>query len=363
MTGKMKGFGIIEPCVEVGWIEKDIPQIDYYDALMRPVIVAPCTSDTHGSLQCTPECAGPKGRILGHEVVARVVEIGGGVKDFKVGDIVLVPAATPNYRALECQDNIAQHAGGIMQGMVMSTGIDGCFAEYFVCKDIDCNAALIPDGITLEQAVLTGDMVTTGFHGAELADVKFGDTVVVIGIGPVGLMSIAGSALRGAGTILGVGHRDITKRLAIEYGAEAIIDYKNGDIVEQVLDFTGGRLVDKVIVTGGGERNIAAGMRMLKANGIVVNLEGMYNELKVPALDSMMWCAHKTLTGGICPGGRRRMERLFDVIKSGRVDPAKMITQRLYGFEAIKDGFELMMDPKPADVVKPVVYIEKLERE
>jgi threonine dehydrogenase-like Zn-dependent dehydrogenase len=358
MKGRMKGFGIIEPCVKVGWMEKDIPEIGYLDALLKPVVVAPCTSDTHGSLQCTPECAGPKGRILGHEVVAEIVEVGRGAKDFKPGDIVAIPAATPNYRAIECQDNIAQHAGGMMQGMVLSTGIDGCFAEYFTVPDIDNNAAFIPKGVSIEQAVLTGDMVTTGFHGAELADIKFGDTVVVIGIGPVGLMAVAGSALRGAGTIIGVGHRSLTKTLAREYGASVIVDYKDGDIFKQVMDVTGGRLVDKVIVTGGGQSRIALAMRMLKPNGIVVNLEGMYEELRVPAMDSMMWCAHKTLTGGICPGGRRRMERLFDIIKSGRVDPARMITQTLHGMEGIEEGFNLMMDPKPADVVKPIVYID-----
>lgn len=245
-----------------------------------------------------------------------------------------------------------------MQGMVLSTGMDGCFAEYFVCPDIDNNGAFIPEGVTLEQAVMTGDMITTGFHGAELAKIEFGDTVVVIGIGPVGLMSIAGAALRGAGTIIGVAHRELTKMLAREYGASTIIDYKDGDICSQIMDFAHGRFVDKVIVTGGGQKNISVALKMLKPNGIVVNLEGMYDTLEVPALDSMMWCAHKTLTGGICPGGRRRMERLFDIIKSGRVDPAKMITQRLYGMDAIEKGFNLMLDPKPLDVVKPVVYVD-----
>lgn len=358
MQGKMKGFGIIEPLVEVNWMEKDIPQIGYYDALVSPVILSPCTSDTHGSMQCTPECAGPKGRILGHEVVGRIVEVGEGVKDYKVGEVVLIPAATPDYRALECQDNIAQHAHGPLQGMVLSTGIDGAFAEYFVCPDVDNNAARIPEGVTLEQAVMVGDMVTTGFHGAELARVGFGDTVVVIGIGPVGLMSIAGSALRGAGTIIGVGRRELTKKLAREYGASYIVDYTDGDIVEQVLKLTDGRSVDSVIVTGGGQQQISAALRMLKPNGVVANLEGMYEQLEVPAWDSVMWCAHKTLTGGICPGGRRRMERLLNIIKSGRLDPSKMITHRLYGLDKIAEGFNMMMDPKPADVVKPVIYVE-----
>ncbi len=359
MKGKMKGFGIIEPCVKVGWMEKDIPEIGYYDALMKPVMLAPCTSDCHGSLQCAPELAGPAGRILGHEVVAEVVEVGEGVKDFKPGDIVAVPAATPDYRAIECQDNIAQHAHGALQGMVLSTGIDGTFAEYFRCPDIDNNAAFIPEGVTLEQAVLVGDMVTTGFHGAELADIKFGDTVVVIGIGPVGLMCVAGAGLRGAGTIIGIGRRQITRDMAIEYGASHTIDYTEGDIVKQVMDYTGGKLVDSVIITGGGQGKIAEALRMLKPNGIVANLEGMYDELHVPAWDSIMWCAHKTLTGGLCPGGRRRMERLFDIIKSGRVDPSKMITHKLYGFESIEEGFNMMMDPKSDEVVKPIIYLTK----
>lgn len=357
MEGIMKGFGIIEPCVKVDWMEKEIPQIGYYDALMRPVMLAPCTSDCHASLQCTPELASPKGRILGHEVVAEIVEVGAGVKDFKPGDIVAVPAATPDYRALECQDNIAQHAHGPLQGMVLSTGIDGAFAEYFRVPDVDNNAAFIPAGISLEQAVLTGDMVTTGFHGAELADISFGDTVVVIGIGPVGLMSVAGAGLRGAGTIIGVGRRKLTRKLALEYGASHTINYTEGDIFEQVMDYTNGKPVDSVIITGGGQGQIATALRMVKANGTVANLEGMYEELRVPAMDSIMWCAHKKLTGGLCPGGRRRMERLFDIIASGRVDPAKMITQKLHGFGAIEEGFNMMMDPKSEEVVKPVIYI------
>lgn len=357
MDGIMKGFGIIEPCVKVDWMEKPIPQVGYYDALMKPVLLAPCTSDVHGSIQCAPELAGPAGRILGHEVVAEIVEVGAGVKDFKPGDIVAVPAVTPDYRAIECQDNIAQHAHGALQGMVLSTGIDGCFAEYFLCPDVDNNAAFIPAGVSMEQAALTGDMVTTGFHGAEMANIEFGDTVVVIGIGPVGLMSVVGAGLRGAGTIIGIGRRKITREMAVDFGAAHTIDYTEGDIVKQVLDYTNGRLVDKVIITGGGQSKIADAMRMLKPNGIVANLEGMYDKLEVPALDSMMWCAHKTLTGGLCPGGRRRMERLFDIIKSGRVDPAKMITHKLQGLDSVKVGFDLMTDPKSEGVVKPIIYV------
>lgn len=94
-------------------------------------------------------------------------------------------------------------------------------------------------------------MVTTGFSGVEGADVQFGDTVVIAGIGPVGLMSVAGTALRGAGRIICVGHRQITKELARTYGATDIIDYTDGPIPQQVMELTNHNKVDKIIIVGG----------------------------------------------------------------------------------------------------------------
>ena len=91
----------------------------------------------------------------------------------------------------------------------------------------------------------------TGLHGAELADVQFGDTVLVIGIGPVGLMSVAGANLRGASRIIAVGTRPKCVEVAKLYGASDFISYKNGSIEKQALELTGGKGVDKVIIAGG----------------------------------------------------------------------------------------------------------------
>ena len=95
---------------------------------------------------------------------------------------------------------------------------------------------------------LVGDMVTTGFSGVEGANIQFGDTVVVIGIGPVGLMSVAGAAIRGAGRLIAVGHRELTKELAKKYGATDVVDYKDGDIVAQIMELTNNEKVDRVII-------------------------------------------------------------------------------------------------------------------
>ena len=108
------------------------------------------------------------------------------------------------------------------------------------------------------------DMVPTGFHGVELADVQFGDTVLVIGIGPVGLMSVAGTALRGASRIIAVGTRKNCVEAAKLYGATDFVSYKNGTIEEQVLAMTDGKGVDKVVIAGGGCETFESAVKCLK---------------------------------------------------------------------------------------------------
>lgn len=139
--------------------------------------------------------------ILGHEGCAEVVEVGELVKDFKPGDRVLVPAITPDWNSLEAQAGFSIHSGGMLAGWKFSNFKDGVFSEFFHVNDADGNLALLPSNINTVDACMLSDMVPTGFHGAELADVQYGDSVLVIGIGPVGLMSVAGAALRGASRI------------------------------------------------------------------------------------------------------------------------------------------------------------------
>ena len=169
--------------------------------------------------------------ILGHEAVGQVVKVGSLVKDFKPGDKVIVPAITPDWGSAASQEGHPMHSGGMLGGWKFSNFKDGVFAEYFHVNEADANLALIPEGLTPVQAVMLCDMVTTGFHGAELAKVKFGDTVCVIGIGPVGLMSVAGASLMGAGRIFAVGSRKKCCDVALQYGATDIINYKNGSML------------------------------------------------------------------------------------------------------------------------------------
>ena len=197
----MKGFAM-KKIGEIGWVEKEKPVCGPNDALVKPLALSPCTSDVHTVWEGA--IGEREDMILGHEGCGIVAEVGDQVKDFKVGDRVMVAAITPDWNSLEAQAGFAMHSGGMLAGWKFSNFKDGMFGEYFHVNDADGNLALIPEGVSNEEACMLSDMVPTGFHGVELADVQFGDTVLVVGIGPVGLMAVAGANLRGASRIIAV---------------------------------------------------------------------------------------------------------------------------------------------------------------
>ena len=352
----MKGFAMLG-IGKTGWIEKARPECGPLDAICRPVALAPCTSDVHTVWE------GAVGErfdmILGHEGVGEVVEVGSLVKDFKPGDIVIIPAITPDWNSAGAQEGYSMHSGAMLGGWKFSNFKDGVFGEFFHVNDADGNLALLPKGIDPAVGAMLSDMVPTGFHGVELADVKFGDTVCVVGIGPVGLMAVRGAFLRGASRIFAVGTRPNCVAIAKEYGATDIISYKNGKLDEQVLDLTNGKGVDRVITAGGTVDTFDEAIKMLKPGGVIGNINylGEGETINIPRAEWGAGMGHKAIIGGLMPGGRRRMERLADMVLCGRVDPGKLITHRFEGFENVEPALMLMKD-KPADLIKPVITIK-----
>ncbi len=353
----MKGLAMLK-IGSVGWIEKEDPKCGPLDAICKPLALAPCTSDIHTVYE---GAIGERSNmILGHEAVGEIVEVGDMVKLFKPGDKVLVPAITPDWNTLEAQNGYAMHSGGMLAGWKFSNFKDGVFGSKFHVNDADGNLALLPEGISPAEGTMLSDMVPTGFHGAELAQIRFGETVLVIGIGPVGLMAVRGAALRGAGRIIAVGSRKNCCDLAMEYGASEIVNYKNGPIDEQVLELTKGLGVDKVIVAGGDNDTFKTAIKLVKPGGIVsnVNYLGSGDYIEIPRVDWGVGMGHKKIVGGLMPAGRLRTERLAQLMLSGRLDVSKMLTHKFEGFEKVEDALELMHN-KPADLIKPVVVLEK----
>lgn len=351
----MKGYAMLG-IGKTGWIEKDRPVCGPLDAIVRPIAVSPCTSDIHTVWE------GALGErvnmILGHESVGIVAEVGSLVKDFKKGDRVVTPAITPDWGSLEAQGGYAMHSGGMLSGWKFSNFKDGVFAEYCHVNEADANMAHLPPEIEPETALMLCDMMPTGLHGVELADIQFGDSVCVIGIGPVGLMSVAGAVLRGASRVFAVGSRPVCVDAAKKYGATDIINYKHGDIVAQIAELTGGKGVDRVIIAGGGAETVGQAVKMVKPGGRIgnVNYFGESGDAGIPISDWGNGMAHKLIAGGLMPGGRLRMEKLISLITNGRIDPSPLVTHVFKGFDKIPEALELMRQ-KPADLIKPAVLM------
>ncbi len=354
----MKAF-VLQAPGKAAWYNAPAPQLEEpYGAILQPIAVAPCSSDVHtvygGGSPKVPNL------ILGHECVARVIKVGQGVHDFAPGEVVVVPAITPNWRALAIQEGNDRHAEDHFSGHRLGRSLPGVFAEFFAISDADTTLARIPHGISLEQALMCADVVTTGFTGAEYANIKIGDSVCVMGIGPIGLMAIAGAALRGAGEIFAVGSRPICVRLAKQYGATRVIDYHNGDIVEQILAATDEVGPDSVILAGGDDIVFSQAVDMVRYGiGTIsnVNYYGGSGNLNIPKFSGGRGMAGKTIHMELARGGRARIQRLLKMVACGRIDPGPLVTHHLYGFSKIEDALELMRQ-KPADLVKVMVKID-----
>jgi len=339
---------------EAGWVDKEKPKCGPIDAICKPLAIAVCTSDVHTVWEGA--IGDRHDMILGHECCAEVVEVGSEVKDFKPGDRVIVPAITPDWNSLEAQAGYSMHSHGMLAGWKFSNIKDGVFSEFFHVNDADGNLAHLPDSINTVDACMLSDMVPTGFHAVELADVQFGDVVLQIGIGPVGLMSVAGASLRGASRIICVGTRKVCQEAARKYGATDFISYKDGTIEDQVMKLTNGKGVDRVCIAGGNVKTFESAIKCLKPGGKIgnVNYLGSGEFVTIPRVEWGVGMGHKDIRGGLMPGGRLRMEKLSSLVVAGRLDLSPLSTHVYNGWDEVPKALEVMKE-KPGDLIKSVV--------
>ena len=276
---------------KIAYIEKPEPILRApHGVILEPVLVSPCTSDVHTIWQGSPK---RQDLTLGHEVIAKVKEIGPEVKDFKPGDLVAVSAITPDWSRPDVYINYA-HAGQNFSAHMIGKSIDGAFQNSFYLPFADRNLAHIPEGMSLEDALMCVDVVQTGFTALEEAAVSQGDTVVVMGIGAIGLAAVMGSKLAGAKKIYAVGSRPENVRLAESMSDETckveVLNYKTltcplpegmhplanstgSPVVNYVLRETGTRGADKVLICGGNDYSLPQAIDMVKyGTGIVSNV-------------------------------------------------------------------------------------------
>jgi isopropanol dehydrogenase (NADP+) len=354
MADTMRAF-VIKQVGEVGVVEKPIPEPGPDEAVVKTTAALVCTSDVHTVKGAIPV---EDGRTLGHEAVGVIHKLGSAVNGgFSEGQRVAVNAVTPCWRCHYCQRGFPSQCQGMLGGYRYTMQIDGNMAEYFIVPAAAANLAPIPDDLSDHMALYATDMLSTGFGGAENAEIEIGDTVAIFAQGPVGLSATMGCHLRGAGMIIAVETVPERQKLAEQYGADVIVDFKEGDPVEQIMDLTGGEGVDAAIEAFGFPQTFEQAIRVTKPGGRISNI-GYHGEvpdpLQIPLEPFGMGMSDKKIATSLCPPGSERMERLFRMMLYGKVDPTGMTTHE-FGFDEIERAFDLM-ETKEEGVIKPLIH-------
>ncbi|HJE30245.1 MAG TPA: NAD(P)-dependent alcohol dehydrogenase [Pseudomonas nitrititolerans] len=339
--------------VEPGRIElqdKPIPEIGPNDALLRITTTTICGTDVHILKGEYPVAAG---LTIGHEPVGIIEKLGSNVQGYQEGQRVIAGAICPSFTSYACQDGVASQDGGAcschgykpMGGWRFGNTIDGTQAEYVLVPDAQANLAPVPDGLTDEQVLMCPDIMSTGFGGAEKADIRIGDIVAIFAQGPIGLCATAGARLRVASCIIVVD--GVEERLAIsrQMGADVTLNFRDVDVVEEILKITGGRGVDAAIEALGTQTTFEQALRVLKPGGTLSSLGVYSQDLKIPlgALHAGLG-DHRIITS-LCPGGKERMRRLLNVVASGRVDFGALVTHQ-YKLDAITEAYDLFANQR-----------------
>jgi threonine dehydrogenase-like Zn-dependent dehydrogenase len=225
------------------------------DAIVRITASAICGTDLHfvrGTLSGMKE-----GRVLGHEAVGIVEEIGTGVRNLRKGDRVVVPSSVGcgfcsycragYYSQCDNANPVGKRGGTVFfGGPEESGGLDGLQAEYARIPFANVGLVKLPKHVSDDQAIMLCDIFPTAYFGAELAEIKSGDTVCVFGLGPVGQFAVASAKLMGAGRIIAVDCVPDRLEMARMQGAE-VVNFEEEDPEEIVVELTGGIGVDRVI--------------------------------------------------------------------------------------------------------------------
>lgn len=347
----MKAF-VMKRIGEVGFMEKPVPTPGPNDALIRPTKGLVCTSDIH----TVHGAIGERTNLtLGHEAVGIVEKVGELVKDFKPGDRVAVGAITPDWGSVAAQAGHSSQSGGPLGGWQFANVRDGTFAEFFIVNEADANMAHIPESVADEVAVYTADMMSTGFMAAENARIPSGGTVAVFAQGPVGLMATAAARLLGAGLIIAVESVPARQELARRFGADVVVDFKKGNVVEQILELTKGEGVDAAIEALGASEVLADCVRVAKPGALISNAgyHGKGEYISIPREEWGVGMAEKNIVTGLCPGGRLRMQRMLRLLEHGRVDPTPLTTHT-FAFGELAKAFRLM-ETKEEGIIKPLI--------
>lgn len=362
--------------------QKPYPEILHpEDAIVRVTRSCICGSDLHLYHGMVPDTR--VGSTFGHEFIGVVEEIGPMVENIMVGDTVLVPFNIACGKCAFCKQELygnchesnsqATAVGGIFGYSHTAGGYDGGQAEYVHVPYANVGPTVIPEGMDPDDAVLLTDVVPTGYQAAEMAGIKKGDTVVVFGAGPIGIMAAKCSWLFGAGRVIVIDHIDYRLEFVRNYADCEAYNFKSLEdpvlFIKKTTDWFGADVcIDAVGCEAAGDAmQTITGRKLMLQAGAATALHWAINAVKKGGIVSVVGVYGPT--GNLVPIGnvvnkgitiranqasvKRLLPRLIEHVQAGRLNPKALITHRM-PLEEIADAYHIFSS-KLDDCIKMVL--------
>ena len=327
--------------------QRPLPSLQHPgDAIVKVMASSICASDLHIRNGAVPRAR--EGVILGHEFAGEVVAVGKGVKKLRVGDRVAANVETFCGQCFFCKRGYVNNC--VAGGWELGCRIDGCQTEYVRVPFADNGLNAIPDSLSYESVVLVGDVLATGYFGASLVEIRPGDTVAVIGSGPVGLVAMMCARLYGPAHI--VASDPVPQRLDVarRHGlADHTVHVPREDLCHVVRQLTDGRGADAVIECAGGADTFQTAWQAARPNA-VVSVMALYEEAQSLPLHQMYGKNLTFKTGGV---NASHSDELIRLMAAGKLDTAPLITHR-FRLQDIMEAYALF-EHHPESCIKACI--------
>jgi alcohol dehydrogenase len=331
------------------WEEVPKPTIqDDTDAIVRVDAVTICGTDLHILKGDVPTVT--DGRILGHEAVGTVEEVGAGVKNVAVGDKVLVSCITSCGACRFCREgSYGQCMGG--GGWILGHLIDGTQAEYVRVPFADTSTYKAPDGVADEELLMLADIIPTGYEvGVLNGKVSPGDVVAVVGAGPIGLATIMGAKLYSPAHIVAIDKADARLEAAKAFGADVVVNNDREDPLEVVRSLTDGLGADVAVEAVGVPATFELAAELVRPGGHVANV-GVHGEPATLHLEEL-WIKNVTITTGLVD--TYSTPTLLKLVTSRQVDSRRFVTHH-FAMDDFMEAYDVFARAAETGALKVVV--------
>ena len=338
----------------ISWTEVPDPVVLHSsDVIVRVDTTTICGTDLHILKGDVP--AVQNGRILGHEGVGTVIELGSTVSNFVVGDRVIISCIKSCGHCTNCRTGLYSHClgdeGESGIGWIFGHLIDGTQAEYVRVPYADNSLYKLPANVSDDQGVMLSDILPTGFEiGVQAGHVTPGDVVAVIGAGPVGLASIATAGLYGAATIIAIDLDENRLNQARDFGATNIVVSGSPGWEAEVLALTDGAGVDVSIEAVGIPRTLTMALKLVRPGGRVANV-GVHGQ-DVTLNMAELWIRNITISMGLVNANTTPM--LLRLVAQGKIPADKLATHH-FTFDQFLDAYDTFSRASETKALKVIL--------